>query len=224
MFRALCVVALFLFCHTAGAQAARHPAFDRVPDSARILLMPLDVELFSISAGGIPEPQAQWTAQALSHLRASLQQREALFGSTLGHADADDPAVLALNHLHGAVAGAIALHHYTPPYVLPTKAQRLDWHIGTDTAWLRERSGADYALFLYVRDSYATAERKATIVLAALLGVGMVGGVQIGFASLVDLNTGDIVWFNRLARTTGDLREPGPAEESINALLAQFPR
>ena len=121
------------------------------------------------------------------------------------------------------MATAIALHHYIAPYALPTKEKRLEWHIGADTSRLRDASGADYALFLYIRDSYATAERKAAIVLAAMLGVAMPGGIQTGYASLVDLSDGRVVWFNRLLRSSGDLREADKAAETIDALLEQFP-
>jgi hypothetical protein len=42
----------------------------------------------------------------------------------------------------------------------------------------------------------------------------------VGFASLVDLKTGDIVWFNRLVRAQGDLRTPAAAAETVKALVS----
>ena len=57
----------------------------------------------------------------------------------------------------------------------------------------------------------------------ALLGIGISLGVQTGYASLIDLNTGRVVWFNRLMRPSGDLREPDKADETIDALLREFP-
>ena len=42
-------------------------------------------------------------------------------------------------------------------------------------------------------------------------------------ASLVDLSTGEILWFNRLVRGSGDLREAEKAKESLGALLDSFP-
>jgi hypothetical protein len=54
--------------------------------------------------------------------------------------------------------------------------------------------------------------------------VGITAGSQIGYASLVDLETGQVLWFNRLARGTGDLREAGAASESVHALLTGFPK
>ena len=88
---------------------------------------------------------------------------------------------------------------------------------------LKEDTGADYALFVYLRDSYTSPGRAALIVAAAILGVGLQGGVQLGFASLVDLQTGQIVWFNRLMSGVGDLRTPEAAEKAIQELLANNP-
>lgn len=219
----LCLLT-WLLVPGAHAQAVKANGFERLDPAARIVLMPLDVELYSISAGGVPEPQAQWTEAASEHIRAAIHQRESKLGQSLSQIDAHDPRVIELNHLHGAVAGAVAQHHYVPLLRLPSKAERLDWELGSDMAWLRELTGADYALFVFVRDSYATVERKATIFVAALLGVGLGGGVQVGFASLVDLRQGQLVWFNRLVRMSGDLREALPAQESVAALLQSFPR
>ena len=45
----------------------------------------------------------------------------------------------------------------------------------------------------------------------------------IGTASLVDLKTGRVVWFRDLDRMWGDLREPQPAAETVEALMEGFP-
>jgi hypothetical protein len=93
---------------------------------------------------------------------------------------------------------------------------------------MRDRYGADYALFVFVRDSYSTAGRKALQVIGFLgnavgLGVIVPGGVQVGFASLVDLRTGNIVWFNRLLNTSGDLRTEAPARRTVDELIRDIP-
>jgi hypothetical protein len=74
-----------------------------------------------------------------------------------------------------------------------------------------------------VRDSYVSAERVAMIVAMAALGIAISAGVQVGYASLIDLRSGRVVWFNKLARPYGDLRQPEPARETIEALLTGFP-
>jgi hypothetical protein len=88
---------------------------------------------------------------------------------------------------------------------------------------LQAKLGARYGLFVWIRDSYASAERKAAMVALALLGVGISGGIQVGYATLVDLETGQVLWFNRLARGSGDLREPASAAETIDSLIRGFP-
>jgi hypothetical protein len=128
-----------------------------------------------------------------------------------------------VNALHGAVAQSVFLHHMMGIMRLPTKNDSLDWSMGEGVQLLREKTGADYALFTWIRDSYASAERKAAMVAMAIFGVGLVGGSQVGYASLVDLKTGRVVWFNDLRRASGDLREAGNAAETVEALLRSFP-
>jgi hypothetical protein len=105
-------------------------------------------------------------------------------------------------------------------FALPTKNEKLDWTLGAGVEYVRKKTGADYALFTVIRDSYASSDRKAAMVVAALFGVGLApGGMQFGFCSLVDLRTGQIVWANRVIRATGDLRTAEPAQETIDTML-----
>ena len=81
-------------------------------------------------------------------------------------------------------------------------------------------------MFVWVRDSYASGERKAAMVALAILSMGNIvlgGGVQTGYASLVDLKTGRVLWFNQLFSATGDLRETEPAIKTVENLMAGFP-
>lgn len=225
------VLALVLGVSMVGAFAADlsrnlAPGFSALPKAAKLVVMPVDVELYSLSAGGVAEPKADWTANAQAHMKAELVNRTHDFGiaaQVLEDKAADEFAEPMA--LHAAVARSIALHHATGgPWALPTKEGKLDWSFDDAMHELRSSSGADYGLFIWVRDSYASAERKLAMVGLALLGVGITGGVQVGYASLVDLQTGRVLWFNQLARGSGDLREPKPAAESIDALLRGFPR
>lgn len=201
------------------------PGFSNLPKGAKLLIMPPDVELFSISGGGVPEPKADWTDAAYQHVHKALGEKSSGLGlekRELAEKDVDELA--EVNALHAAVARSIALHHMTAGnFALPTKGSKLDWSLGEAVQPIRAKSDADYALFVWMRDSYASSERKFAIVALALLGVGVPGGMQVGYASLVDLRTGQVVWFNRLLRGTGDLREAEAANETVQTLLAQFP-
>jgi len=224
------LLASALICTAALASAADNrnlaPGFAKLPQAARLVLMPVDVELYSLSAGGVPEPKADWTANAQKHMKAELVQRTKTLGLTteLMEDKAADEFAEPMA-LHAAVARSIALHHSTGgAWALPTKAGKLDWSFDDALRDLKTKSGADYGLFIWVRDSYASAERKLAMFGLALLGVGITGGVQVGYASLVDLQSGQVLWFNQLARATGDLREAKEAAESIDVLLSGFPK
>lgn len=223
-------IALFLSFALAGAVCAQPanlaPGFDALPKNAKVVIMPTDIELFLVSAGGVLEPKADWTDAASRHFKAALlEKKKSLGASTVELSEKDADELAEVNALHAAIARAISLHHFGMSSLnLPTKAGKLDWSMGEPVRVIREKTGADYALFSWIRDSYASSERIATTIVLALFGIGVSpGGAQIGYASLVDLNTGQVVWFNRLMRGYGDLREPEKAAETLNALLTGFP-
>ena len=224
------IAALLLFVAAAGPAGAQSrnlaPGFTALPRNATIAIIPTDIELFSLSAGGVPEPRADWTAAANKYFKSALVEKKRSLGATavdVSDRDADD--MDEVTALHTAIARSITMHHFGPGFMnLPTKEGKLDWSLGEPVRVIKEKTGADYALFSWIRDSYASAERIATIVVLAAFGIyGAGGGVQVGYASLVDLNTGQVVWFNRLQRGSGDLREPAKAAETLNTLLSDFP-
>jgi hypothetical protein len=220
------VFSLLMHASVSWAQSKNlAPGFTSLPAQAKVVVMPVDVELFSINAGGVQEPRADWTERAHKHLQQELmnqRNRLSLQVSALS-ADLHDP-MAELNGLHGAIAQSIFLHHIRGVSKLPTKNGELRWSLGEAVKELRDQTEADYALFVWVRDSYASAERKAAMVAMALLGVGIAGGSQVGYASLINLKDGQVVWFNALMRATGDLREAKDAAETVETLLKGFPR
>ncbi len=205
------------------AQTALADGFKKLPGGTTIVLMPIDVELFTVTAGGVNEPQAEWTAKANKNLKEAVLGR-ALPGK--GHFQElpgeIDENLAELGHLHDAVARAIYIHQFGG-LRLPSKQGKLDWSLGEEAGAIRKRVEADYALYLYLRDSYASGGRKATMVLWAALGVSIPGGAQVGYASLVDTRTGQIVWFNQMINATGDVREPDTARKTLERLLSGFP-
>lgn len=209
----------------AAGSANLAPGFTHRPAASTLLVVPPEIELFSISAGGVTEPRADWTSAAQRHFREALHARRKAFGTRFKELIPSELDEFAeLSHLHGAVAQAVFLHHVVGgAWRLPTKPGGLEWSLGDAVSALREKTGADYALFFWIRDTYASTERKAAMVAMALLGVGLAGGTQVGYASLVDLRDGRLVWFNALRRGTGDLREPASATETLDTLLQAFP-
>ena len=224
--RVLLAAVLLAAASVHAQEPSRHlaPGFSSRPASSSLLVLPADMELFSMSAGGVVEPRADWTEAAQKNFVHALKAHAGKLGPKVTQLDARQAEDFdEITALHRAVADAITLHHRGGWMELSTKGRALDWSLGDAVKPLKDRTGADYALFTWVRDSYASTERKMAMVALAALGAISLGGEQVGYASLVDLNTGRVVWFNRLNRMSGDLREPAAAVETLDALLKGFP-
>lgn len=190
--------------------------------------MPVDIELSALTAGGVSEVRADWTATAKELVSQELRRQLAQHHDTLlEYAEPQNTEEaqqdIQIIKLHGVVGKTILVNSLVPARVLPTKRDSFDWSLGEEVSSLRKTFGADYGLFVYIRDSYATAGRKALIVTSALFGVGVSGGTQIGFATLVDLRDGSVVWFNRIYSSTGDLRTRGAAQGAVEELIEDIP-
>ncbi|MBS0212759.1 MAG: hypothetical protein JSR26_06185 [Proteobacteria bacterium] len=208
--------------------------------SGRIVIVQPDIELSLLAAGGLSEPNKEWSdaarrlyPQAVHDLLAA---RHAQALPDYAAPDDLDPAshlgqILRLNE-----AVALSIAQYSQGYgALATKKDPatgkplLDWSLGPGVAVLRDATGADYALFTYIRDSYASEGRKTLRVLGLIAGAAMGGfmdiggGRQVGVATLVDLHTGKVVWFNLMQRQSGDLRDADGAKATVAQMLKELP-
>ena len=221
----LFVCSLFLAACTTTTEAVQHQAYRKpVTPGTGILLMEPDIECSAVTAGGLVEPHAAWTAQCKRSVEIALQDFMAERKADLMVYDPADlpPGRVSryreLTKLYEAVGVSMLQRR-----LFPTASAKSDWTMGKGVRTMREDHDADYALFVYLRDQYETGGRVATRVGLALLGVGTMPAVQVGFVSLVDLENGDIVWFNQLVSTTGDLRETAPARVAVDTLLEGSP-
>ncbi|MFL6843369.1 MAG: hypothetical protein ACJ8ER_00625 [Allosphingosinicella sp.] len=206
-----------------------------------LIVMRPDVSVGLLTAGGLVEPRADWTEQARTNLlKALADQQSNLGGKTRiletrsGIPGVSAEQVAELERLHAAVGSSIAIHKYMGA-TLPTKRrQGLDWTLGEDAVAFGKATGMDYALFLHAEDSFASSGRVALQVLGiAGCFIGFCapqgGGGQSAYASLVDLRTGDVVWFNVLQTSSmapgvqfGDIRTPDGAAQMVDRLLGRM--
>lgn len=140
-----------------------------------------------------------------------------------------DKLVADYNGLHEAVVQAILAHKYgLGAGKLPTKKEAFDYTLGPGAAQLSEVSGANYGIFVMTLDEFASSGRKAMQVMGALgclVGACVIvgGGIHVSYVSLVDLQTGKIVWFNLQRGSKGDVREEVGAQDMVHAVLASMP-
>ena len=208
----------------------------------RLLVLRPDVTVGALTTGGMVEPRAEWTEEARSNIIAALRAQQASRGGKLTiieHRNAlpgvPEQELADVERLNFVVDESIVEHKYLGDY-LPTKRGRgLDWTLGQDAVRLGRQSGYDYALFLHAEDQVASKGRIA-LGLVGLAGciVGFcapnIGGAeQLDYASLVDLKTGEVVWFNVVDAASqvpgikfGDLRTPQGAAQMVERLLGRM--
>lgn len=198
----------------------------------KILLFSPSVSVGAQSTGGLFEPNAEWTDQAKANIIAALDQYQARLGNDVAMApEAYGEAAQDLQEhlaLFAAVAQAVSQYQFFVGNRLPTKkrdnkASVFDWSLGEGVSKLPGAADADYGLFVYNRDEYGSTGRKVLQMVALLGGVGLSSGIHQGYAGLVDLRTGDLLWLNIDPQTGGDVRRREGAEKRVRQLLENFP-
>jgi hypothetical protein len=234
----ICVAALPL---AACVQTKQYANVEFTPPQGnyKLLVMRPDVNVGSVTTGGMVEPRADWTEKARANLITALKAQQAERGGNVVVMERRDSlpgiepeTVAELERLHYAVGQSIALHRYSGANLPTKRGKGLDWTLGQDAVRLGQRTGMDYALFLYAEDSFASTGRIALQVLGVagcfvgFCAPNIGGGGQFAYASLVDLHTGDVVWFNVLQTGTqvaginiGDIRKPEGAAMMVERLL-----
>lgn len=202
-----------------------HTAYrEPVAPGARFVLMDLDIQCSAVTASGMEEPNAAWTQLCRKAIENALADFLADRRAELVVYDADAIAPERLERyyqiarLYDAVGSAILNR---ADY--PTSEDKTDWSMGTSVQIIREDHDADYALFITMRDQYETGGRVAMRLAFAMIGMMTAPATQQGFAALVDLETGNVVWFNQLFSAAGDLRDKESAREAVDALLDDSP-
>lgn len=208
-------------------------ADDLQPDSAIargkvVLLLPPEVQLTQLTASGMEAPRADWTDRASRLLEDSL--RQVLDERSARLAVYTEPTDLALRArfqqlrlLHDAVGASIASFGMLASARLASKGKAFDWSLGPGVGELRRHFNADYALYTSVYDSYASGGRKGIMALGLLLGANVSLGQRYGYSSLVDLNSGKVLWTGFLLSSSGDLRQPEGALAATRQLLKGIP-
>jgi hypothetical protein len=229
-------IAFWLMIVPAAAQekTALRQGFDLSNQSGKkILVFRPSVRVGSQSTGGMFEPNGDWTERARVNIQAALEKQQQRLGNVVSSAPeayGDDARTLEeYMSLFGAISQAVIEYQFFVGNRLPTKKRDnkegiFDWSMGAGVYNLPGAKDADYGLFIYNKDAYGSTGRKMLQVLALLgPGVAIKSGEHMGFAGLVDLKTGDLLWLNADAQMGGDVREPGGSEKRVQQLLEGFP-
>jgi hypothetical protein len=208
------------------------------PDSAReaaprpkVVVLPIDFVVRRLSVTG-KTVHEEWTRQANTNLSSGLElalaERIDAEFVTMPELASDERAVLdeyvAVAKLIVIQASEIDSARWAP------RRAGFDRQLGPDLGFLRERTGADYALLV----SGAQSEASAAIVLAqlAIFAYGpypiRAGRTRL-MVALLDIAAGDVRWFNSVKGgeyfgiNAKDFRSPEASARILARLAEPYP-
>jgi hypothetical protein len=242
------LITTFLFFAQLSPSSAEfhgHPDFEnKALHIKRISLLPPQIDMFEISAGGNLEKMEEWSQTACGNTRNAIKEefakREHLQLSEFDARTVSGTARSTYDEtllLHEVVSNAALTHSFPVPNIhnshplalalfFPWKAREFSYSLGAEI----ETFASNVDAYLLVRgfDQRSSGGRKAlnigTFVVGAALGVAVVPqrGANLFSASLVDAHTGDILWFSR-SITSYDLRKPEEATKLILEFMTDLP-
>ena len=222
---------LAFFLSFQALAAGKHTHFSlleepRKPFPKKFVVLPLDVEVMIMSAGGVIEKTESYTQQARGNFDKALQthlskskkfQTVALPALTADERTEIDDYLAVYDVVAGqafrlAGVGAAWKH----------KSKHFDYTLGGGLKFIKEKTGADAAVVFIGRDVMSSAERKAAVIFAAVLGVGLPLGFSYMTVGVVDLETGDLLWTNQ-KQGLSDFIDANAAQKMVDEVLGDYP-
>jgi len=229
----------FSGCATTGpvnTAKYHHAASRQMSQIATTAVVPPEIKLNQLSAGGVREQREDWTEAARQNARATLESMRPetmvyLRDAALPQEILDE--IAEVRALYRTIDANITM--FGNPWVgLPTAAGRFDFSVGSVDK-ICEAVGADALLLIYGEDDYFTGSRKfmtglgivagiaATAVTGSPVMVTPSSGTEHISAALV-ARDGTLLWYEVLGSgRIGDLRDEEGLRTTLQNLLQSMP-
>ena len=223
------VAASVLATPALAAMSAVNPALTQNPAARpkKVMLLPPQVFVYELSAGGVPTRMADWEATARDNLVAAANRLTHEAGFELLPAPALDPQLgdqlEAHMGLYERVAQSVFVYGRGDQDAWAHKQNEFDYTLGPGLAFLREQTGADAALIVLGSDYISSGGRRAAFIAGLALGVIMPLGQSFITAGIVDLTTGDVLWMSFDSSATMDSRTRTDVDALMHDLYATWP-
>jgi hypothetical protein len=230
LFALILVMASVLATPALAAMSAVNPALTQSPAARpkKVVLLPPQVFVYELSAGGVPTRMADWEASARDNLAAAatrLSREAGLF--ELVPAPALDPLLAdqleAHIGLYERVAQSVFVYGRGDQDAWAHKKNEFDYTVGPGLAFLRQQTGADAALIVLGSDYISSGGRRAAFIAGLMLGVVMPLGQSFITAGIVDLTTGDVLWMSFDSSASMDSRTPADVDALMHDLYQTWP-
>ena len=213
-----------------AAMSAVNPALTLNLDirPKKVVLLPPQVFVFELSAGGVPTRMADWEAAARDNL-SSAATRLAHDAHLFELIPAPRPETIDIDQLdahiglYDRVAQSVFVYGRGEQSAWAHKKNEFDYTVGPGLVFLREQTGADAALIVLGADYISSGGRKAAFFAGLALGIIMPLGQSFMTAGLIDLKTGDVQWMSFDSSSSMDSRNPTDVDGLMRALYQTYP-
>jgi hypothetical protein len=229
-------VVLLAACTATPSKTAVNESLARDPGQLprRILLLPAEIRVHEMSAGGVTEKVDAWSTTASEHagkyVRTQADDR-GLFELVESPPLAAEQKHLLEQHiaLYDQVAGSA---YFARSSVFPAwreRAKTFDYTLGPGLKAFADQTGIDAAMIVSGSDYISTAGRKAAMVMGVLvgaaLGVAVVpqGGISFVSVGVIDLRSGNLIWFGTDRSESADLRNEPDVQRMLDGLFKTYP-
>jgi hypothetical protein len=187
----------------------------------KVLLLPLDVTVYRVGAGGVTERAEDLTKDERTEtealLRGDIAKDKHLDLVPLPALDSVSQAQLDEHiALYEQVASA-ALMHTGSIGAWSQKLSHFDYTLGSGLRFLKERTGADAALIIVGQGGVPTMSSYVAGILPILVGVVAVPQSRAqAVVGVIDLETGNVLWLDQSAG-------PGSISTAVSKVLDGYP-
>lgn len=228
LFFAFLLISLLAGCASGRTYTATH---DTPLAPRKILLLPPEVRMQEVTAGGIAETVEAWGKKANENLIAALKEHvQAKQMFEMVEMPALSPEEQEILDQHTAMYEVVANNAYQFGMLRDDswteRAKELNYTVGPGLKFLADETGADAALFVVGLDSVSTMGRRVLFVVTTIMfGLPVIPpGFSYLAAGLIDLRSGKLLWqsydygIGRL-----DLREPKDVQSLTASVLETYP-
>lgn len=219
------------FLAVLGATAAMLVVCGPVAAQTKAIVMPVDLEIYLLTASGSREYQPEWTETGQANVQTAFDSAtSSMFEAVaLPELSAEEQGVLD-EHLalfDIAVSNSITMINTAK---MKHKIDNYDYTLGPGLGWLAEKSGAEKMVMYIAEQEKSSGGRIAMMVLGAAVGgatgVYVVPGIGSSYnvTGVIDLRSGNIEWANYRTPVKGDMRKETAATKSVDDLFDAFPK
>ena len=223
-------ISIFLIVIVSSCANYSRTAIDKLSgqsNSVTITIIKPSIELFEVDSFGEPTLKAEWTKNAMENVKGSIKEyfNKNNINVKIFFDDLNDNQIEYIK-LQNVVSEVITGHVVIPEKKLPTKDKEgLEWTLGPGFNNAFSNSNSDYILVLNVRDYFSSGGRVLTQAMMLLLFGTYSPLIQQGYGTLIDVKTGDIVWFDFVqSESFGDTRKKKGADEAVEKILKNLPK